>query len=50
MTTILAHLRVKPGREARFEEIARELHRGTHAHERGVLRYEYWRGQEPRST
>ena len=47
MTTILAHLRVKPGREARFEEIARELYASTHDRETGVLRYEYWRGAEP---
>jgi quinol monooxygenase YgiN len=49
MATILAHLTVKPGAEARFEEIARALYTGTHAHETGVLRYEYWRGAAERS-
>lgn len=49
MATILAHLTVKPGAEARFEEIARNLYAGTHAHETGVLRYEYWRGASERS-
>ncbi len=47
MATLLAHIHVKPGCEAEFEEIARELHRKTHAHETGCLRYEYWRGAEP---
>lgn len=49
MSTILAHLRVKPGAEDRFEALARRLHAATHAHETGVLRYEYWRGAEPRT-
>ena len=49
MATILAHLQVKPGAEARFEQIARDLYAGTHAHEPGVRRYEYWRGAEPGS-
>jgi quinol monooxygenase YgiN len=49
MATILAHIRVKPGTEATFEGIARRLHRATHETETGVLRYEYWRGAEPRS-
>lgn len=47
MATILAHIRIKPGDEARFEEIARELHAATHSSETGVRRYEYWRGSEP---
>jgi quinol monooxygenase YgiN len=47
MATILAHLRVKPGSEARFEQIATELYRATHEHEANVRRYEYWRGAEP---
>ncbi|MEM8903682.1 MAG: antibiotic biosynthesis monooxygenase [Actinomycetota bacterium] len=47
MATILAHLRVRPGEEERFESIARRLHESTHAHEADVLRYEYWRGAEP---
>jgi quinol monooxygenase YgiN len=49
MATILAHLRVKPGAEARFEAIARQLYAETHAHEAGVRRYEYWRGADERT-
>ena len=46
MATFLAHIRVHPGREQDFEQIAAELHRGTHEHEPNV-RYEYWRAAEP---
>ena len=49
MATILAHLTIKEGCEERFEEIARDLYDGTHANETKVLRYEYWRGAEPRT-
>jgi quinol monooxygenase YgiN len=48
MATFLAHIRVHPGREQEFEQIAAELARGTHEHEPGV-RYEYWRAAEPSS-
>ncbi len=47
MVTLLAHIKVVPGTEARFERIAAELHRRTHADEADVRRYEYWRGDEP---
>ena len=47
MATLLAHIRVQPGMEARFEEIAAEMHRASHARDRGLVRYEYWRGAEP---
>jgi quinol monooxygenase YgiN len=46
MATLLAHIRVRPGAEERFEQIARKLHEATHARE-DVRRYEYWRGVEP---
>lgn len=49
MATILAHLTIKEGCERRFEQIAQELHDGTHANETKVLRYEYWRGEQPRT-
>ena len=49
MATILAHLRVKPGMEARFEEIARRLWSATHDHETGVRHYQYWRGADERT-
>ncbi len=47
MATLLAHIQVKPGREAEFETIAAELYRATHENEPACLRYEYWRGAEP---
>ena len=49
MATLLAHITVKAGQEARFEELAREMYVGTHGHEKDVRRYEYWRGSEPRT-
>jgi quinol monooxygenase YgiN len=49
MATILAHITVNPGAEARFEEIAKQLHDDTHQNETQVLRYEYWRGDQPRT-
>lgn len=49
MATLLAHITVKPGCEAAFEEIARPLYEATHAEETGVRRYEYWRGAEPQT-
>jgi quinol monooxygenase YgiN len=47
VATVLAHIRVLPGREPQFEELARNLYRSSHADERDVRRYEYWRGAEP---
>lgn len=49
MATLLAHITVRPGAEAEFEELARRLYERTHATETGVRRYEYWRGSEPRT-
>jgi quinol monooxygenase YgiN len=49
MATILAHITVKAGAEARFEAIARSLYEDTHRHEHDVRRYEYWRGQDDRT-
>jgi quinol monooxygenase YgiN len=49
MATILAHITVRPGAEARFEQIAAELYAATHEHETDVVRYEYWRGADPRT-
>lgn len=46
MATILAHLRVKPGLEAPFEQTIRRLYAASHAREPGLRRYEYWRSQE----
>jgi quinol monooxygenase YgiN len=47
MSTILAHLRVKPGEEARFEGIIRELYAASQAEDTGLRHYQYWRGAEP---
>lgn len=49
MATILAHIVVQPGAEARFEGIAQRLYRATHDQESGVRHYEYWRAAEPRT-
>ena len=49
MATILAHISVRPGAEAQFEEISRELYERSHEGEEGLIRYEYWRGSEPGS-
>lgn len=49
MATLLAHITIKQGQEERFENIARQMYDSTHAHERDVRRYEYWRGAEPRT-
>lgn len=49
MATLLAHITVRPGAEREFERIALTLYERTHTLESGVLRYEYWRGAEPRT-
>jgi quinol monooxygenase YgiN len=49
MATLLAHITVREGCEREFEEIARTLFTATHAHEHGVIHYEYWRGAAPRT-
>ncbi len=49
MATILVHIVIRDGYEADFEVIARDLYQASHAREVGLLRYEYWRGSEPRS-
>jgi quinol monooxygenase YgiN len=46
MATILAHITVKSGHESEFESLARALFSTSHEQEAGLLRYEYWRGQE----
>jgi quinol monooxygenase YgiN len=49
MATVLAHITVRPGMEARFEDVAAQLHAATHAAESKVRRYEYFRGAAPGS-
>lgn len=48
LATILARIRIKPGQEARFEEVEGALWRETHASEKNVRRYEFFRGAEER--
>jgi len=47
MATILARLRVHPGKASTFEDTIRPLYADTHALEPACRRYEYWRGSEP---
>ena len=47
MATILAHLQVKPGAEASFEQTISGLFEMSHASEPALRRYEYWRAQAP---
>ncbi len=47
MATLLVHIRVRPGMEARFERVVAGLYRQTHEVESAVRRYEYFRGAEP---
>ena len=49
MATLLAHIRVRPGEELRFEAVARGLYRASHDTDSGLRHYEYWRGAEPRT-
>ena len=49
MATLIAHIRVAEGAEARFEAIARGLYRTSHDTETALRRYEYWRGEQPRT-
>ncbi len=46
MTTLLAHIRIKPGKEEKWEAIMADMVAQTFATETGVNRYEYWKGQE----
>jgi quinol monooxygenase YgiN len=47
MTTLLAHIQIKPGTEEKWEAIMHDMVAQTFATETGVRRYEYWKGQEP---
>lgn len=49
MTTLLAHIQIKPGKEEKWEAIMRDMVTQTFATEPGVRRYEYWKGQEENS-
>ncbi|MEO8265036.1 MAG: antibiotic biosynthesis monooxygenase family protein [Ilumatobacteraceae bacterium] len=47
MVVVLAHISVAAGREAMFEQAARQLAAATLAREPGIRRYEYTRMSEP---
>ncbi len=49
MATILAHITIRPGTEAEFEAIAKDLYANSHGMERGLRYYEYWRGAAERT-
>lgn len=49
MATVLITLKIREGMEARYERIQKDLYEKTHRLEPRVLRYEMWRGREPRS-
>ena len=38
MATLLVHIKINPGKERAFEDVARAMYESTHAHETGVLR------------
>ena len=46
MATLLAHIRIKSGKEAKWEAIMADMVKQTFATEDGMVRYEYWKGQE----
>lgn len=46
MTTILAHIEIKPGKEEKFEAIMKDMVERTFSEENDVLRYEYFKGQK----
>lgn len=49
MSTILAHITIRSGKEAEFEALARELYEASHATETGLRYYEYWRAAADRT-
>lgn len=49
MTTLLAHIKIKPGKLEKWEAIIEDMVRQTHATEPGVIRYEYWKGEAENS-
>jgi len=49
MATLLAHLKVRPGKEQAFEDVQKALWQETWQNEPDILRYEHYRGREPGS-
>ena len=50
MTVFIATLKVKPGKEAEFERLQKELSELTHEHEPGTPVYDVIRHREQRGT
>ena len=48
MATLVAHIRIRPGGEERWEAVMTEMVEKTLATEENVVRYEYWKRQAPR--
>lgn len=46
MTTLLAHISIKPDKLEKFEAITEDMVKQTLGTETGVVRYEYWKGQQ----
>lgn len=49
MATLLTHIKIKPGKEEKWEAIIEDMVTQTLSTEKDVIRYEYWKGQEERS-
>lgn len=49
MATLLAHMRVRPGKEAEWEALMRSMTLETFRKEGGVIRYEFWKGETERT-
>jgi hypothetical protein len=48
MATILAHIVIREGKEAEFEALVSDVYTASHATEKALRAYEYWRAAEPR--
>ena len=46
MASLLAHIKIQPGKEEKWEAIMHDMVNETFRTEDGVIRYEYWKGQE----
>lgn len=46
MASLLAHIKIQPGKEEKWEAIMYDMVNETFRTEDGVIRYEYWKGQE----
>lgn len=45
MASLLAHIKIQPGKEEKWEAIMHDMVNETFRTEDGVIRYEYWKGQ-----